>query len=52
MGKPNKCKLVDYNNLPDMITDEVIEEQFNNEMTMADAIKRDVMKVLAMRFVH
>tara|TARA_R110001599_G_scaffold104818_4_gene265747 strand:- start:286 stop:1269 length:984 start_codon:yes stop_codon:yes gene_type:complete len=51
MGKPNKCKLVNYNNLPDMITDEVIEEQFNNEMTMADAIKIDVMKVLAMRFV-
>ena len=51
MGKPNKCKLVDYNNLPDMITDEVIEEQFNNEMTMADAFKKDVMKVLAMRFI-
>ena len=51
MGKPNKCKLVDYNNLPDMITDEVIEEQFSNEMTVADAIKRDIMKVLSMRFV-
>jgi hypothetical protein len=34
-----------------MITDEVIEEQFNNEMTMADAFKKDIMKVLAMRFV-
>ena len=51
MGKPNKCKLVDYNNLPDMVKSETIEEQFGKELTMADAIKRDVMKVLAMRFV-
>lgn len=50
MGKPNKCKLVDYNNLPDMVKSETIEEQFGKELTMADAIKRDVMKVLAMRF--
>ena len=51
MGKPNKCKLVDYNNLPDMVKSETIEEQFGKELTMADAIKRDVMKVLSMRFV-
>ena len=51
MGNPNKCKLVDYNNLPDMITDEVVEEQFDNEITVADAIKKDIMKVLSMRFV-
>jgi len=50
MGKPNKCKLVDYNNLPDMVKSETIEEQFGKELTMADAIKRDVMKVLSMRF--
>ena len=51
MGKPNKCKLVDYNNLPDMIKSETIEEQFGKELTTADAIKRDIMKVLSMRFV-
>ncbi len=43
MGNPNRCKLVDYDNLPDMVKEQVIVDK-------GDMLKSDIFKFLSNRF--
>ena len=43
MGNPNRCKLVDYDNLPDMVKEQVMVDK-------GDMLKADIFKFLSNKF--